>query len=343
VTSAPARTLAVASILLATACAPPAEVETDRFFALGTVVELRFHGLGEAGRASAGVRARQVLDAAVMRWSVSDPGSELAILNRSLQETGRARPGPELADDLRTALALAERSGGRFDPAIGSLVELWGFQLDERPPGPPPTDAEITQLLDAEDGAPFHRRVRWDEGEVAAAAGIALDLGGFAKGRAAEAVATALREAGVHDVIINLGGDLVVLGAHGDRPWRIAIRDPRSVRAIASLDAFDGEAVFTSGDYERGFEFEGRRFHHILDPYTGYPTEGLSSATVVHGDATLADAAATALMVAGPESWRQVAEDLGIELVLVVHPDGSIEMSDAMRPRVTLEVSDAGS
>jgi FAD:protein FMN transferase len=336
-----ARILLPASIALATACAPGPEIETDRFFALGTVVELRFYNLGASERAAAGAHTRQILDAARLRWSASDPDSELFALNRSLIDSGFADPSDDLATDLRSALDIAERSGGRFDPALGALVRAWGFHENQRPPGPPPAATAIAALVADPLDRPFYRRIDWDGGTINAPPGVTLDFGGFAKGLAAAEVATVLRERGVADAIINLGGDLVVLGSHGPRAWRIAIRDPASVRAIASLEAFDGEAVFTSGDYERGFDHDGRRYHHILDPSTGYPTQGLSSVTVVHPDAGLADAAATALLVAGPDGWRALADELEIDLVLTITPDGAIAMSDGMASRVTLEVDDA--
>jgi FAD:protein FMN transferase len=334
-----ARMLLVAACLAAAGCSTRSEDRSDRFFALGTVVELRFHDLDDARAAAASATTRRVLDTAALRWSVTNPDAELAQLNQSLATMGRATPSPGLAAELGRALELAERSGGRFDPAIGGLVRLWGFQADERPPGPPPDAGRIRALLGT---VPFHQRVRQDGDSMTADPTVQFDLGGFAKGLAAAEVATAFRDLGVRDAIINLGGDLVVLGGHGDRPWRIAIRAPRSVSALAALEAEDGEAVFTSGDYERGFEHRGIRYHHILDPATGYPSRGLSSVTVVHRQADLADAAATALMVAGPDDWRATATALGVGLVLVVKTDGTIAMTDAMARRITLEVDHAG-
>jgi len=323
----------LAACIAVASCSPaPSEVK-DRFFALGTVVELTLYDVDPRLAAAAGALARERLDLAMQRWSPTMDGGELAELNQALRERGQASLTPMLAAEVARSLALSESSGGRFDPAIGGLVALWGFQDESRADGPPPSEAEIAALLAH---SPFHRQLTMQPGGISATAPVQLDLGGFAKGLAAADLADALRALGVCDGIVNLGGDLVALGRHGDRPWRVAIRDPRAVAAIAALDVSDGEAVFTSGDYERGFEYRGRWYHHILDPATGYPSTGLRSVTVVHTEADLADAAATALMVAGPQHWREVAAAMGVALVMVVDDQGGIGMTDAMTDRIEL-------
>ena len=120
------------------------------------------------------------------------------------------------------------------------------------------------------------------------------------------------------------------------RAWRIGIRDPYRPGVMATLELAAGESVSTSGDYERMFDQAGTRYHHILDPRTGYPVAGLHAVTVVHADAAVADAASTALFVAGPGQWRQVAAALGIAQVLVVQADGTVAMTPAMAGRVRL-------
>ncbi|MBT8130408.1 MAG: FAD:protein FMN transferase, partial [Gammaproteobacteria bacterium] len=145
-----------------------------------------------------------------------------------------------------------------------------------------------------------------------------------------------LQARGVEHAIINAGGDLRVIGRHGQRPWRIGIRHPRNNDVIAWLDTEAGESVFTSGDYERFYMHEGRRYHHILDPRTGYPAGGATSVSVIHGDAGTADAAATALFVAGPERWHEIARSMGIKYVMLIDSDMRIHMNPAMQQRVHL-------
>jgi thiamine biosynthesis lipoprotein len=178
----------------------------------------------------------------------------------------------------------------------------------------------------------------WDaaDGTLRGHEGVTIDLGGFAKGVAVDRAIALLHERGVDNAIVNAGGDLRAIGRRGDRPWKIGVRAPRGGGILAAIEISGDESVFTSGDYERFFDFQGRRFHHILDPRTGYPTLGLVSVTVVHDDAATADAACTALMVAGPERWPAVAKALGIRHVMVVDADGRVHIGRGTEARVTI-------
>ncbi len=140
-----------------------------------------------------------------------------------------------------------------------------------------------------------------------------------------------------HALYLAKGGDLRAMGRRNGRAWRIGIRHPRRPGVIAGIDIDGDESVFTSGDYERFFEYQGVRYHHILDPETGYPAIGTVSLTVIASNGALADASATALFVAGPGEWPELAQALGIELVMLVAGDGHLEMTAAMARRVTLE------
>jgi thiamine biosynthesis lipoprotein len=165
---------------------------------------------------------------------------------------------------------------------------------------------------------------------------VKLGFGAFAKGTAVDAAIDALRAQGVDNAIINIGGDLRAIGSHGERPWVIGIRHPRQEgRMLASVAVQNDESVFTSGDYERYFSYEGKRYPHILDPRTGYPAREVISVTVIHQNAARADAAATALLVAGLD-WPQIAASMGIDRVMLMRADGQIEMSPAMAEHVNL-------
>lgn len=137
--------------------------------------------------------------------------------------------------------------------------------------------------------------------------------------------------------MVNVGGDLLTLGEPRGRPWRIGIRHPHQEGIIASLEVGADTAVFTSGDYERDFEQDGERYHHILDPRSGHPARGLSAATVVHSDPVRADAASTALMLAGPEDWPAVARRLGVQRIMLVEPDGRIHLTESMQAHLRVE------
>ena len=163
---------------------------------------------------------------------------------------------------------------------------------------------------------------------------VSLNFGAFAKGYAIALQIEGLKKLGIDNAVINAGGDLSVIGKHGERPWNIGIRHPRLDQILASIEVKDGESVFTSGDYERSYRYQGRRYHHILDPDTGYPTKDAQSVTVLHNDAGLADAAATAIFVAGSEHWQTTAKNMGTRLVLLVDANGDIHLTAAMQARI---------
>jgi thiamine biosynthesis lipoprotein len=259
---------------------------------------------------------------------------ELAALNRALNKSRAFEASAGMAGLLHEARTVAELTGSAFDPGVGALVELWGFNSDEADRSPeswPPGDAAIADLLAASGSI---RELAIDGLRIRAEqARYTLDLGGIAKGAAVDRVLARLRAHGVTRALVNAGGDLGVVGEPADRSWRIGIQAPRSDGMLGAIALDDGEAAFTSGDYERFYDVDGQRMHHILDPRTGRPVDHTQAITVVAGNGTLADAAATALFVAGPGAWRAMAERLGIDSVLRVDAAGTLEMTAAMRDR----------
>ena len=161
-----------------------------------------------------------------------------------------------------------------------------------------------------------------------------LDLGGIAKGAILEQFVGILSAAGVLNAIIDIGGDLTVMGHMKGRTARIGVRAPRSEDVLGWIEVLDGETVMTSGDYERFFEHDGIRYQHVLDPRSGYPVQETISASVVHRDPVLADAAATALLVAGPGEFEQLCELLGLEEALIVSASGDLRLTPAMEKRL---------
>ena len=271
---------------------------------------------------------------------------ELAALNRALTETGRFEASEGLAALLLTSQDIANTTDGAFDPGVGALVELWGFHTGEPPSVPPDDDAIVMTLETFGSIASLVIDVNRIDGltpiEVSPTGGrhlarpFRLDLGGIAKGAAVDRIVELLAEFGVAPALINAGGDLRVVGTPTNRNWRIGIQAPRSDAVLGTIELKPGEAAFTSGDYERYFEFDGQRLHHILDPRSGRPVTHTQAVSIITVDGTTADAAATALFVAGPDEWRAVAHALGIESVLRVDATGVIEMTAPMRDRFQL-------
>jgi thiamine biosynthesis lipoprotein len=223
---------------------------------------------------------------------------------------------------------LERLSGGRFNPAIGKLVELWGFHTSEYPiPGPPPDRREVQVLIDAR---PSSLDLEIDGDTVRSSnPAVQLDFGGIGKGFAIDLAIETIRRAGQESAIVNAGGDLRAIGNNLGKPWRIAVRAPGGGIAGA-IEAGTDLAVFTSGNYERFREDAGTRYAHILDPRTGWPLSTISSATVVAADGATADAAATALVVAGTQDWKEVAASMGIKGALVIDERGGIYATPGM-------------
>ena len=310
---------------------PPPGIEHHEIFALGTLIQVSIADPAPPGLIA---RVTQALQDFEQQWSVNTTG-ELASLNLALA----AQPAAPLPQRLREGFSQARRacrtSGGRFDPGIGALVALWGFDDESRFRDAPPQPDQIDALL--HQGRSLCEATLNDQIRLPGP-GAQFNFGASAKGRAVELIIALLRSEGIDNAIVNAGGDLKALGRRQDRPWRIGIRHPRPEQAgkevLASLSLADGEALFSSGDYERYFEFEGRRYHHILDPRSGAPAMRSQSATVLHHDAEWADAAVTALFVAGPSDAQQVMQAMGIEHYLLVDADGRLHISPAMQERL---------
>lgn len=226
-------------------------------------------------------------------------------------------------------------SGGLFNPAMGNLIRLWGFASDEPPKGPPPSAAAIAELVTQH---PTMDDVHVEGIEIYSTnPAVRIDMGGYAKGYAIDRGIDHLREMGIKNAIVNAGGNMRVIGSKGGKPWRIGIRDPRQDGILAYVDMANDESISTSGDYERYFEWEGVRYHHIIDPRTGYPARGAIAATVFHRDGASADAASTALLIAGPGQWLPVARAMGVHAALVIDEQGRIEMTPDLRERIHFE------
>lgn len=312
-----------------------AEPYRETLYVFGTLVEIIIHD-EKADAARDATRAVSALFDRLHRdWHAWEPGGALAALNAAIAEGRRASVSPALEAILRDAQSYAALSGGLFEPGIGGLIAAWGFHADQPPEGPPPTDAAIARWVDA---APSIADLRFGAGEAwSTNPALRIDLGAVGKGAALAQAADLLEARGVKNAVLNAGGDLVVRGDAGGRPWRIAIRDPFAWGAVASLELAPGEALFTSGNYERYLEQDGERLSHILDPRTGRPAPDIISASVLHEDAALADAAATALSVAGRSGWRNIAARMGVNYAVLVDRNNRLWTTPAMAQRLTLE------
>lgn len=232
-------------------------------------------------------------------------------------------PPPEVAATLEAALRAARESGGAFDPTILPLTRLWDIDAGGRLP----TGEQIERARLRVDW----RRLSVDaQGRWSLPPGFALELGGIAAGAIVDKAGAYLDGLGARDYLIDSSGDILISGLkQGHLPWSVAIRNPRQRQklvGILKLGRRGGKvAVATSGDYERFFEQDGVRYHHILDPSTGYPTRELASVTIIAPTCLEADALSTTVFVLGRErGLRLLSGWPGAEGLLLAEQDGRL-------------------
>jgi thiamine biosynthesis lipoprotein len=320
-----ARVVAVLAVAAAVACAdsrpaPPSDTAGARLIersrvSMGSEVHLTAWTADEPAAVAAFEAVFDEFDRLDAAMSVWKEQSEIVRLNQAAGD--HAVP---LGDDVRSALRIAQQvgdwTGGKFDVTFAALADAWKFDHDQD--NRVPSDAEIAARLPLVD---YSALVIDDQAGTGflPRKGMRAHLGGVGKGFAVDSAVRMLRARGFTDFLIESGGDMYVAGRRGDRPWRIAIRDPRGEAgsAFAALDLTDA-AVSTSGDYERFFIDHGRRYHHILDPDTGRPAGLSRSVTIVARRSVFADALATGVFVLGPQEGLKLVDRLeGIEAVVV--------------------------
>ncbi|HKJ77216.1 MAG TPA: FAD:protein FMN transferase [Gammaproteobacteria bacterium] len=302
-----------------------------QLYVFGTLVEITLRDVTAAKGREAIARIREEFQRMHREWHAWEPGP-LVDLNRAIAEGRDAEVPASIIPLIARSKTLYERSDGLFNPAIGGLLDLWGFQANEPPDGPLPPREEIEAWVAKDPGMDdltLRDGVLHSDNPA-----VQLDFGAFAKGYAVDIAIEHLREMGVENAIVNAGGDLRAIGSKGGEPWRIGVRHPQGDGVLAAIEVSGDEAVFTSGNYERFREHEGVHYMHILDPRTGMPVKDVTSVTVIHDNGAEADAAATALVVAGEKDWNRIARKMGIRLVMLVVDDGTVYMNPAMRERV---------
>ncbi len=320
----------LACLLLLTACQRDEE-QSAELYVFGTIVEIKLWGASTQEASHAFAEIQKMFQAMHRDWHAWEPG-RLTDINRAFAEGRSATADADIVEMIRRSQSLETATAGRFNPAIGALIELWGFHTSDYPiEGPPPSQAQISAILDLH---PSTHDIQIDGLEVSSSnPAVQLDFGGIAKGYAVDLTIARLRAMGINNAIVNAGGDLRAMGAHGDRPWRVAVRKPGGGN-VGSVQVHGDEAIFTSGNYERFRQDKTTRYPHILDPATGWPAKDVASATVITDEGIIADAAATALVVAGLDGWPEVARALDLQQVAVVDENGTVYLTPAMDQRL---------
>ena len=295
-------------------CGCSAKPVTAQGFAMDTILSVSLY---QGGSQALAQEALSLADEAEARLSCHREGTEISRLNQE----GSATLSPETAELLAFCLDMYAASSGALDIGLGGVSALWDFSAEQ--PSLPEESALLETLSHAgADG------LRLDGNEATLLDPcMQLDLGAVAKGALADDMAALLRERGVTSFLLNLGGCLYLSGGKDGEPFRVGVEDPRQSGSMLGVLYLTEGAVSTSSGAQRGFTLDGVRYHHILDPKTGYPADaGLLSVTVVCPSGLLADALSTACFVLGEEGAAALLAQFPQASALLLLEDGSLRV-----------------
>ena len=233
---------------------------------------------------------------------------------------------------IERSVRICSETDGSFDISFAAVAPLWNYKDKNFTPPSPAAVAALLPLVGSDKIRLFPDR----RGVGFARPGMKIGLGAIAKGYAVEKAIGALRKRGVESGIVEAGGDLQVMGTKYGKPWVTGLRDPRREAILLTIGLEDGDAIATSGDYERFVMKNGVRYHHIIDPHTGYPASGFSSVSVISKSASLSDAYATAIFVMGPKRAREFLDRHAEISVVLVDLKENLSISKRLKERITM-------
>ncbi|WP_410499630.1 FAD:protein FMN transferase [Chitinibacter sp. S2-10] len=327
------RALLLATVFLLTACGKN-ELYQQESYVFGTRVQISIYGLDEAVAAKHAGAVLAELDRLHRKLHAWQP-SEITRLNAAIQKGEAFDADIELIGMLTAAQNYARRSDQLFNPAVGALVSLWGFHNDSFAPVTP--DAQkITDLLAAQASLDH---LQFDQTSISSNnPAVEIDLGGFAKGWALDHSAKYLRQQRVLNALINIGGNVLALGKKDQEPWTVGLQHPRQPEAMATIALKSGEAIGTSGDYQRYFMLNGKRYSHLIDPRSGQPAQGIQAVSVIappsQNAGTISDVATKPMFIGGlAKSWMY-AQRFGISDALIIDGKGDAYLSASLQARI---------
>ncbi|WP_240674192.1 FAD:protein FMN transferase [Crenobacter cavernae] len=331
-----ARLALLATFAALAGCQRAPEPYRQESYAFGTRIEITVAGVPYATARHAAGAVLADLDRLHRELHPWQAGSELVRINAALAAGNTVSIPPEIVELVSLSQDYARRSDDLFNPAIGALVKAWGFHADHYAPLAPPAKT-LAELVAAR---PSMAELSLDGTTLSSAnPRVQLDFGGIAKGWALDRARDALKRAGVASALVNIGGNVLAIGKKPDgTKWKVGLMAPRGAGAMAVLPLADGEAVGTSGDYQRYFELAGRRHCHLVDPRDGDTDCALQAATLVappgpHAGA-VSDAATKPLYFAGTKAALHYARRFGAQDILLVDGRGAVWVSPTLAPRL---------
>ena len=256
-------------------------------------------------------------------FSRTKDSSDVSAINNSNGQPVEVKP--VVAELIEDSIYYSELSNGAFDITIYPVMELWGFTTKNYRV---PESSEIAEVLKHVS----YTNVGINGQQVTLSDGASIDLGGIAKGYTSSRVIQIMKDCGIEHAIVNLGGNVQVLGRKSDgSDWRVAIQNPDSESSYLGVLSTADKAVITSGGYERYFEQDGQVYHHIIDPQTGYPSESdLTSVTIVCSDGTTADALSTALFVMGLDGAKELYRSGSLDFEMILYDGSRVYVSEGI-------------
>ena len=316
--------LCLTLVTAASGCSLGKDYQETTVYAMDTILTFQYYDTADS---KVGDLFREEVDHVNLLLSATDPGSELYRLNASDGTVFEA--SEELSDVISRCLTVAEETDGALNVALYPVIQAWGFSTGDYHV---PNGEILKDLMKKIDW----KEIRLNQNQVEIATGMALDMGAVGKGYLTDRCVEILKKENISSALLKLGGNIYAHGKKQDgNPWKVGIQKPFSEELAGYLTAED-EAVVTSGTYQRYFEKDGKRYHHIIDSETGYPVDnGLESVTIVSKSGFQADALSTAYFVMGLESsieaWKQNPET-GVVWIL---EDGTLYYTENLKGRFT--------
>lgn len=320
-------------ILLVSACSQPKpQTYSQTRVLMGTIVDIKVIEKDKQ-------RAKIAIDQAFKRikeldeqMSWTNPKSEVFRFNQKATE--KMKVSQDLAYLLDMAVKYSRLTDGAFDVTIGPLTKLWGFDKGVKRKTPPPKEeiAASAALVN-------YNELKIDLTKMEAGLlkkGMIIDLGGLAKGYAVDEAIRGLKEAGISQGLVNLGGNIKVIGQNSSLSnWQIGVIHPRKRNEILAVLPLKDIAVATSGDYEHFFFYQGRRYHHLLNTKSGYPANSCISVTIITSSALVADILSTSVFIMGEIAGLKLVEELeGVEAIIVT--DSQIKLSSGLQGKISI-------
>jgi thiamine biosynthesis lipoprotein len=327
------RYILVSSLAPLAACSRPKQAFQETIAVFGTLVRITLYaGSQEAANAAfAAVNAR--FQQIHTDWHAWEKGGLISKINQAIADGKPIEVNAEVAQFIQRNQELCQQSDGLFDPGIGKLIKLWGFHQNSYEGNKIPAQSAIDDLLAQ---APSIRQLQWQGTQLFCPnPAVSLDFGASGKAYALNAATDTLKQQGIKQATIAIGGDIQVLGEKPDGAWRIGIADPQQPdRALATFHLASGEAACSSGTYERFYTDQGKKVSHIIHPFTGQPVHNIQHSTAIHHDSLIAEVGALAQLIAGKTDWQRIAQQLDVTLSYLIDDQQQQYISTSMQQKL---------